>query len=110
MGEQNYCTPFKLNGMVHILIPYEVRPGEVENAKAIITPFVKAIEENEKETLFYKSFQLQQDPTRFVHVMIFKNEEARERHSNSAYCREFAHKLYAMCKERPIPEFYEEIR
>ncbi|NAS10948.1 putative quinol monooxygenase [Poritiphilus flavus] len=95
--------------MVHILIPYEVRAEEVENAKSIITAFVKAIQENEPETLFYKSFQLLEDPTRFVHVMIFKNEEARERHSSSAYCREFAHKLYAMCKERPEPQFYAEV-
>ncbi len=79
---------------VHQLARYQVRPGSVEKCVAAIQEFVAYLKANEPTTLEYVSIQEADDPTRFVHYFIFKDEAADELHSQSAAVKRFSDILY----------------
>ncbi len=95
--------------MKHVFVPYKVKPDAVETVKVIIGKFISEIKKNEPGTLFYRSFQEEEDPTSFVHIMAFSNEEAENLHKESAYCRGFTDVLYPLCAVMPKPVSYLEI-
>ncbi|MEX0314118.1 MAG: putative quinol monooxygenase [Allomuricauda sp.] len=95
--------------MIHVFVPYKIRPESIEVVKATIAKFISEIEKNEPETLLYKSFQQTDDPTCFTHVMTFKNAAAEMLHKKSSYCREFTDVLYPLCEIMPKPVAQNEI-
>ncbi|WP_136468190.1 putative quinol monooxygenase [Flagellimonas onchidii] len=95
--------------MIHVFVPYKVRPDSIETVKEIVGKFISKIEKNEPGTLFYKSFQQQDDPTYFTHVMTFTDSEAEMLHKKSTYCREFTDVLYPLCEIMPKPITQNEI-
>ncbi len=87
--------------MKSIIIHFKVKQDKISFAKEIIKLFVDNIKVNEQATVQYQSLQEKEDPTRFTHIMTFKNEQADEAHRNAHYTKEFVEKLYPICTKEP---------
>ena len=68
---------------------YRVRPAAVEKIKRAIDEFVDYVKANEPGTQMYLAWQEQNDPTTFLHLFIFADAAARQKHSQSAAVRRF---------------------
>jgi len=68
---------------------YQVTPAAVDAVKAAIEEFVGYVKANEPGTKLYASWQQEDDPTRFVHLFIFQDEEAHVTHGGSDAVRAF---------------------
>lgn len=68
---------------------YQVKPSAVEKVKKAIKEFVDYVETNEPGTQMYLAWQEQSDPTRFLHLFIFADETAQERHGQSEAVKRF---------------------
>jgi quinol monooxygenase YgiN len=68
---------------------YRVRPEAVEKVKQAIVEFVDYVKANEPGSQMYLAWQERDDPTRFVHLFIFADAEAREKHGQSEAVRRF---------------------
>jgi quinol monooxygenase YgiN len=79
------------------LARYQVRPEALERCLAAIHEFVGYVRANEPGTLRYEVWQEQGDPTRFVHIFIFRDAEAGRKHSESPEVKKFAGILYPDC-------------
>src|SRR5580765_6339765 len=79
------------------LARYQVREEAVAGCLAAINKFVAYVRANEPGTLRYDVWQEQADPTRFVHIFIFRDAGAHRIHSASAEVKEFASVLYPAC-------------
>jgi len=75
-----------------------VRPEALERCLAAIREFVAYVRVKERGTLRYEVWQEREDPTRFVHIFVFRDGEADKRHSESPEVKKFASVLY--------PEFW----
>ncbi|MBT8163785.1 MULTISPECIES: putative quinol monooxygenase [Arthrobacter] len=62
---------------------YQVHADAVERVKAAVEDFVAYVKVNEPGTRLYAAWQEAGDPTRFVHLFIFEDEEAHEAHGKS---------------------------
>jgi quinol monooxygenase YgiN/uncharacterized protein YndB with AHSA1/START domain len=89
-------------GMPAFVVPFTVRDGEVEAAKAAINEFIAQIEAHEAgRTVVYRSYQHADDERRFTHYMVFRDPEAHHAHLDSAHCKAFASRLYPLCEQEP---------
>lgn len=79
------------------LARYQVRPEALERCLAAIREFVAYVRSNEPGTLRYDVWQEKDDPTRFVHIFVFRDAEADRIHSESAQVKKFASILYPEC-------------
>jgi quinol monooxygenase YgiN len=68
---------------------YQVNPGAVDKVKAAIVKFVEYVTEHEPGTRVYTAWQQESDPTKFVHLFEFADEEAHKAHAASAAVRRF---------------------
>jgi quinol monooxygenase YgiN len=68
---------------------YRVKPEAVGRVRKAIGDFLPFIRENEPGTEMYLAWQEKEDPTRFLHLFIFKDEGARTRHGESKAVRDF---------------------
>ena len=75
----------------------QVRPESVELCLAAIHEFVVSIRLNEAGTLHYEVWQELDDPTRFVHIFVFRDADADQIHSESAAVKKFSSILYPQC-------------
>ena len=73
---------------------YQVRPEAVPQVKKAIQEFVRWLRKNEPGTEMYLAWQEQNDPTRFVHLFIFKDKAAQRRHGKSEAVKRFE-KVYS---------------
>ena len=79
------------------LARYQVRPEALEQCLAAIREFVAYVRASEPGTLRYEVWQELDDPTRFVHIFIFRDGEADRIHSESPEVKRFAGILYPNC-------------
>lgn len=79
------------------LARYQVRREALDRCLAAIDEFVAYVRTHEPGTLRYEVWQERDDPTRFVHIFVFRDAEADRRHSESAEVRKFASILYPEC-------------
>ena len=79
------------------LARYQVRPEALERCLAAIHEFVAYVRMNEPGTLRYEVWQEHDDPTRFVHIFVFRDAEADRIHSESPEVKKFAAVLYPEC-------------
>lgn len=79
------------------LARYQVRRESLEKCLAAIREFVAYVRANEPGTLRYEVWQERSDPTRFVHIFIFRDAEADRIHSESTQVKKFASILYPEC-------------
>lgn len=84
-------------GEIHELARYEVRPEALERCLAAIHEFVAYVRANEPGALRYEVWQETAHPTRFVHLFVWKDEEANRVHGESAAVKKFAGILYPNC-------------
>ena len=82
---------------VRQLARYQVRPEALERCLAAIREFVAYVRANESGTLRYEVWQERKDPTRFVHIFVFRDAEADRIHSESSDVKKFAAVLYPEC-------------
>jgi quinol monooxygenase YgiN len=84
-------------GEIRQLARYQVRPEALERCLAVIREFVAYVRAKEPGTLRYEVWQEREDPTRFVHIFIFRDADADRRHSESPEVKKFASVLYPEC-------------
>ena len=84
-------------GEIHELARYEVRPEALERCIAAIHEFVAYVRDHEAGALRYEVWQEKTQPTRFVHIFVWKDEEANRIHGESAAVKKFAGILYPNC-------------
>lgn len=82
---------------LHELARYEVRPEALEECLAAIHEFVAYVRENEPGALRYEVWQEKEHPTRFVHIFVWRDEEANRIHGESDSVKKFAGILYPNC-------------
>ena len=82
---------------IYQLARYQVRPEALERCLAAIREFVAYVRANEPGTLRYEVWQEPKDPTRFVHIFIFRDAEADRIHSESQQVKKFSSVLYPEC-------------
>lgn len=68
---------------------YRVNGSAVNRTKAAITEFVDHVRSNEPGTRMYEAWQRQDDPTSFLHLFIFADDDAVRAHSESAAVARF---------------------
>jgi quinol monooxygenase YgiN len=85
------------NPEIRQLARYQVRPEALERCLAAIREFVAYVRSNEPGTLRYEVWQEQADPTRFVHIFVFRDATADRIHSESNEVKNFASTLYPEC-------------
>jgi quinol monooxygenase YgiN len=79
------------------LARYQVRPEGLARCLVAIREFVTYVRANEPGTLRYEVWQERDDPTRFVHIFVFRDAEADRIHSESPDVKKFASVLYPEC-------------
>jgi quinol monooxygenase YgiN len=84
-------------GEIHELARYEVRQDALEEVVAAIHEFVAYVRENEAGALRYEVWQDRNHPTRFVHLFVWRDEEANRLHGESAAVKKFSRVLYPKC-------------
>jgi len=68
---------------------YRVRPEGIESVLKAISEFVEYVTENEPGTVMYTAWQQEDDPTKFVHLFEFADEDAQSVHGESTAVRAF---------------------
>ena len=84
-------------GEIRQLARYQVRREALERCLAAVQEFVAYVKAKEPGTLRYEVWQEQKDPTRFVHIFVFRDADADRIHSESAEVKKFAGILYPEC-------------
>ena len=77
-----------------MIAKFEVQEEALEICKQTIQEFVDYVRANEPDTLLYTSLQEKENPLRFLHYFIFRDEKARAIHSNSDAVNRFTSLLY----------------
>ena len=91
----------------YVMIPFKVNDDKIDEAKKIINELISNVRENEPGVLLYKSLQAKEDPTTFIHFIIFKDGDAQMEHRKAGYVLKFVKDLYAVCPADPHPVFLE---
>ena len=68
---------------------YQVKASGVTKVKKAIAEFVDYVKKHEAGSEMYLAWQQKDDPTKFIHLFIFKDETAQKRHGESAAVRKF---------------------
>jgi quinol monooxygenase YgiN len=84
-------------GEIHELARYEVRPDALDEVLSAIHEFVEYVRTHEPGALRYEVWQEAAHPTRFVHIFVWRDEEANRIHGESAAVKRFAGILYPKC-------------
>jgi quinol monooxygenase YgiN len=79
---------------IHMTARFEVQGEALEVCKQAIQEFVDYVRANEPDTIRYTSLQEKENPRRFLHYFIFRDEKAREIHSSSDAVNRFTSVLY----------------
>jgi len=92
-GRDFFCVIVRHAGGLRMPIyetgAYQVRPQGVEKVKKAIGEFVDYVKANEPGSEMYLAWQQKDDPTRFLHLFIFADENARKRHGLSEAVKRF---------------------
>ena len=79
---------------IYMTARFEAQKDKLAICEEAIREFVEYIRANEPDTLLYTSLQDKGHPTHFIHYFIFRDEKAREIHSNSKAVNRFTNILY----------------
>jgi quinol monooxygenase YgiN len=87
------------NKMIRLMAEYRVKEGTMGVVHSAIKEFVAAIWAAEAETE-YLPYQVG-GSDRFIHIMAFLDEDARQRHQDADYTARFVEVLYPNYSQRP---------
>ena len=79
---------------IYMTARFQVRPESVETCRQAIRDFIDHIRANEQGTRLYMSLEDSKDPTRFLHVFWFENDDAQQTHRSSEAVQRFTSILY----------------
>jgi quinol monooxygenase YgiN len=79
---------------IYMTARFEVQAEALEVCQKAIQEFIDYVRANEPDTILYTSLQEKENPTHFLHHFIFRDEKAREIHSNSDAVNHFTSILY----------------
>ena len=79
---------------VIMIARFEVQADQRAVCELAIREFVRYVRANEPDTLLYTSVQEVENPNRFLHYFVFRDEAARARHAGSAAVDRFTGALY----------------
>jgi len=68
---------------------YQVKRSALPQVTKAIEEFVQYVKANEPGTLMYLAWQQKNDPTRFIHLFIFKDAASQELHGQSEAVKRF---------------------
>ena len=68
---------------------FQVKASAVEKVKGAIREFVRYVQDKEPGTQMYLAWQEKNDPTRFLHLFIFKDVESQALHGQSEAVKKF---------------------
>jgi len=85
--------------MEYVMVEYTIKKGEEETAREAIIDFLEAIKANEPDTR-YEIFSTEDGD--YLHMIVFQNKEAEEKHQNAEYTLNFVDALYPLCEQRPL--------
>lgn len=85
--------------MIRILVKYTVKSETLPSVQNEIREFMKAIRDNEPETV-YEVYTTDDEYT-FVHLIVFTSREAQEFHKKAHYTERFTDFIYARCESEP---------
>lgn len=91
----------------YVMIPFKVNEDKVDEAKKIIKELIANVRENEPGVLLYKSLQAKEDPSTFIHFIVFKDNDAQMLHRRAAHVMQFIKDIYAICPADPHPVYLE---
>jgi len=89
----------------YVMIPFQVKEESLDAAKKIIKELIANVREKEPGTLLYKSLQMKNDPTSFIHFIIFADDNAHMHHRGAEYVLKFVKQIYELCPKEPFPVF-----
>ena len=95
--------------MIHKLVKFKAKKDNVEKIKELIKEFLDKILENEPDTLYYESLQ-EEDLVSFIHIITFRNEEARNFHESTPHVKKFVDDLYPLLEAEPVFSDYKIVR
>ncbi|WP_109830422.1 putative quinol monooxygenase [Reichenbachiella versicolor] len=88
--------------MLTVRFNYKVRQVALINeVHVLINRLVEQVSANEPDTLNYIAYQHDEDIRRFIHVMTFRDMDAREEHRHSDHYEEFIVNLTPLCESEP---------
>ncbi len=82
---------------IHKTARFQVRSEALEKCKEAIRIFIQHIHANEPDTQVYISLRQKDDPTQFIHYMVFKDDAAEKKHTGSEAVKKFVEALYPNC-------------
>ena len=85
--------------MLRKIVRYRVHRDKLEKVKEDVSEFVKAVSENEPQTV-YEAYQAD-DTVSFFHMMTFPDANAERSHRVASYTMRFVAALYPNCDEPP---------
>lgn len=88
--------------MIHRLAKFEVKSEKLNASIPIIEEFVNKVNLNEPQCTLYRSLQEIDNPTQFVHYMIFESEEAETHHRQTPWVKEFVDRLYPILQVETV--------
>jgi quinol monooxygenase YgiN len=80
--------------MIHQTAYFVVRDDALDDCSKAIREFVDHVRVHEPDTLLYTSLREKETPNHFLHYFIFKDEAARDLHTNSEAVKRFTDILY----------------
>jgi len=80
---------------IYMTARFEVQNEAMDVCELAIQDFVNYVRANEPNTILYISLQEKENPRRFLHYFIFRDQNAREIHSNSDAVNRFTSILYS---------------
>jgi len=85
---------------------YEVNPSAIPKVKQAIAEFVEYIKANEPGTEMYLAWQEAENPAKFLHLFIFKDEQAHEIHRSSDAVRKFGSVPTTKCPQENVRKLW----
>jgi quinol monooxygenase YgiN len=79
---------------IYMTARFEVQNNALEVCRQTVQEFVDYVRANEPDTILYTSLQEKENPARFLHYFIFRDEHAREIYSRSDAVNRFTSVLY----------------
>lgn len=92
--------------MIVKIARYQVRKDAVPQTLAALRAFLDEVERKEGGTARYEAYQGKDDPTRFMHTMVFRTPAAEQYHQKTAWCKRFVETISPLCVE---PLAFEEV-